>query len=296
MIRIPANKDTCLKGIPWTIAVLLLMFACTAVAITGCQSDEDSVAEEDSEGAESSDESGATKSGVTPPMTPPMTRSDAGGNRSVWEASDGSIVTFHLTVPNMVHPDDKMPLVLFLHPGTPNSGYVPYYSEDFVNLLISPAMDMKDALIVAPDCNFGNFNNKAAIDQVMELVKKVCEVYPVDRQRTVVVGYSMGGQGAWSFARAHADFFRAAIVMASGMPDGFGNPRIEVPVLVMHSQADEVIAYQQVKTGVEAMQAAGNDVTFDTIADANHFQMKKFNMPLNSRMEWLRKAWEKPAN
>jgi predicted peptidase len=292
MIRSPGNKDTGVKGHLSTVALLVLLFAINTFAITGCNSGDETVAEADSGDAESAGENGESKSGLLPSMI----REDPGGHRSLWESPDGSIVTYHVTVPSTLHEDDKMPLVLFLHPGTPNSGYVPYYGADFVNLLISPAMDMKDALIVAPDCNFGNFINEASIDQVMELVEKICEVYPVDRQRTAVVGYSMGGQGAWCFARAHPDFFRAAIVMASGTPDGFGNPRIEVPVLVLHSQADEVIAYNEVKTGVEAMKDSGNDVTFDTIADANHFQMNRYNAPLNSRMEWLRKAWEKPAN
>lgn len=273
------------------VRLLLILLAAFSCVIAGCNSgDREFVDEETGESGSSGDSMDADTA-----KKYELTRLDAGDHRLAWVTADESIVTYHAIVPNMLKPDDKMALVLFLHPGTMNGAYMPYYGADFVRHLIRPAMEIKDALFLAPDCNFGHFANEQSLSQVMELVDKVCEIYPVDRQRTVVVGYSMGGQGVWYFARNRPDFFRAAIVLASSTPDGFGTPRMEIPVLSIHSRADEVISYNVVKSAVEALQASGSDVTFETIEDASHFQMNLYTVPLKSHMEWLRKAWEKPA-
>ncbi len=49
----------------------------------------------------------------------------------------------------------------------------------------------------------------AGSTDVLEAIDFVCDNYPIDRNKIVLIGFSMGGAGAWHVAARNADRFVA---------------------------------------------------------------------------------------
>ena len=119
---------------------------------------------------------------------------------------------------------------------------------------------------------------------------------PIDGQRTLVTGFSMGGSGAWFFAQTHPEVFRAAIPMAAA-PRAEGNDMaatvapVKMPVYAIHSRADRSVPLDRVERGVKALQAQGGNVTLMLIDDIAHNMIPGFIEPLAAAMPWVKQVW-----
>lgn len=67
-----------------------------------------------------------------------------------------------------------------------------------------------DAIIIHPFGRQCVGYKSAGETDVMEAIEFACTEYPVDRQRIVLMGFSMGGAGVWHLAAHHTDTFVAA--------------------------------------------------------------------------------------
>ena len=104
-------------------------------------------------------------------------------------------------------PDQKWPLVLFLH-GAGERG------DDLEKVKIHGppklAAGGKDFpfVLVSPQCESGSRWNP---QELAKLVDHLANTYRVDRQRLYVTGLSMGGSGTWSLVTEFPGMFAAAI-------------------------------------------------------------------------------------
>ncbi|MDP6607425.1 MAG: prolyl oligopeptidase family serine peptidase [Dehalococcoidia bacterium] len=196
---------------------------------------------------------------------------------------------YAISVPAGYDASDPRPLVLALHPG---GGRTPYYGEGFLRQIAEPALRSWDAIFVAPDAPTGRWANATAEDAVMALIDSVIADYAIDEDRILVTGFSLGGRGTWFLATRHADRFTGAIPIA-GSPadddlDGLGS----MPIHIIHSRDDEVVAFGPAREAGDALQARDHPVWFTELRGIGHFAMGGYVDPLRAAGVWMLDQWE----
>lgn len=107
-------------------------------------------------------------------------------------------------------------------------------------------------------------------DTLAKLVEHVVAQYPVDRDRVTVMGFSMGGFGAWDFATEYPWLVAGIVPMAGG-----GNPfkarrLTHVPVWAFHGQQDETVQVELARAMVEAARRAGSEARLTVYPEVGH--------------------------
>jgi len=204
--------------------------------------------------------------------------------------TDGSAQPYRLYVPRaLADPAERqegaLPLIVYLH------GYIPDYDKhawveenqmrDFCALA-----DRFGAILLLP---FGRSNTDfVSIGEVdvLRAIEETCRLYPVDRDRVSLCGYSMGGYGAYAVAAHFPDRF-ATLAVLSGRPVPYyveqrgraGQPRYKgwcldadtplelalsfrgLPVTILHGR-DDFIPFESAEAMAGRLKAAGAAVEF----------------------------------
>lgn len=116
----------------------------------------------------------------------------------------------------------------------------------------------------------------------LQAIRKACSLYPIDPERVVLAGASMGGFGAWNTAFRHADRFAGMIEVCGGltrmsfasMDDPLSESLVQnglmFPVWAAHGTNDQVVPYAQDKACADKLSGLGGDVVFHTVQNAGH--------------------------
>jgi len=83
-----------------------------------------------------------------------------------------------------------------------------------------------------------NEKNYAFLEQIMT---DLGERYCIDRQRTFIAGFSMGGFFTNQIACDHSDWFRAFAPVAGGGPQACANDGVQSAIMVQHGTADPIV-------------------------------------------------------
>jgi predicted peptidase len=213
------------------------------------------------------------------------------------------LVTYGALVPKTPPPSAGYPMIVALHYGTTEEpGLSPYFGLGYVGQLVLPALQDLNALIVAPDAPEESWAHPGSEAAVLGVLADVAKRHPIDAQRTLVTGFSMGGHGAWHFAATHPDRFRAAIPMAARPLPGLGEtapaaersappPPLRTPLYVIHSRVDGSVPAERVERAVRALEALGGRVTLHLLDDVPHHMIPGYIEPLAGAMPWVRRVW-----
>jgi pimeloyl-ACP methyl ester carboxylesterase len=210
-----------------------------------------------------------------------------------WLRNDSTLLSFCLVVPTGLELETKVPLVLFLHPGSQT--YSPFFAKEMVNSLVMPMLGDTRAIVVAPDILDNSWNNNRSTEQVMAILEEVCKTYPIDRERVLVTGYSIGANGVWHFVSRHPDFFTAALPIAGGPNPDYAEFKWTVPMLCLHSIADEVFPINNVRKAVDELQKIDRTVELIEINDASHYSSLAFIEPGRNAIGRIRQIWDMKA-
>jgi predicted peptidase len=200
----------------------------------------------------------------------------------------GGAMTYAVSVPKGYRPEKRVPLVLVLHSGGQR---IPHYGREFMTFLAQPALDTLGAVMVAPDCPADSWTDARAEDAVVMLLRQTMEVYAIDPRRVLVVGYSMGGRGAWFMSSRHPDLITAAIPMAASI----GNEPVErlgtMPTYIIHSRDDEVSPFAPAEQVANQLTAMGKPVRFEALRGFTHFEMFRYIDALRRGGRWVLERW-----
>ena len=119
---------------------------------------------------------------------------------------DQSAQPYGLVIPKTATPQRKMPLYVWLHGRGDTKTDLHFIHERQTRTgQVAPP----NAIVLHP---FGRqcigFKSAGEID-VLESIEHVCQQYPIDRQRIVLMGFSMGGAGCWHVGAHYTDRFIA---------------------------------------------------------------------------------------
>jgi predicted esterase len=190
------------------------------------------------------------------------------------DAGDHKYVVF---VPAGYRADKPAPAILFLHGagerGKDNRlpltvGLAPYIqarAKTFPFLVVIPQCEMSDGRILE-SWQADNPDGRRALLALDDAQKN----YKIDARRVVLTGWSMGGYGAWSLGMAQPSRWSAVVPVSGG-----GDPaRIaalkDVPVWAFHGAKDGLVKSDADRQMVDALKAAGGNVTLTEFPDGLH--------------------------
>jgi predicted peptidase len=198
-------------------------------------------------------------------------------------------INYTIAIPPNYSPATPVPLILALHFGV-GGGDATGAGGDVLQALIGPALAELGAIIVAPDSVRGNWSSPENEKAVNALLDMVIDKYAIDKKKVVVTGYSMGGTGSWHLAEKFPERFSAAIPIASRPPASPSEWRL--PVLAIHSDADQAAPFGPVQARIEELQKAGVNAKMIALGGITHYQVPRFRGALHQAIPWLREVWK----
>jgi acetyl esterase/lipase len=215
-------------------------------------------------------------------------RLQRGIHRDSVSLGNGAVLRFTIAVPPLPQ-GARVPFVMALH----YAGRIhPYFAEDYLQYLVEPALRDLGAIIVAPDVPGPAWVDPYSVEAVLQFIDAAKAVWPVDPERVVVTGYSMGGIGTWFLADQHSDKLSAGIPIAA---DPIGTQQGTVPLYVIHGRDDELFDLATVEFAVADLRAKGVPVELVVVEDRGHYEAFRYVDALRGAVAWLENTvWNQP--
>jgi predicted peptidase len=231
-------------------------------------------------------------SSVPPPPAIPDTKLlDAKGpglHQVTAKMPDGEQLRYTISVPAGYDGKSPVPLVIALHYA---GDVTPFYGRGMIEGFTATALRELNPIIVAPDAlDGGDWQTAKNEKAVVWLTKSIMKTYAIDAKKVLLTGFSMGGKGTWYLGGRHQDLFTAAIPIA-GAPDDVA-AEWKIPIYVIHSSKDEILALEPTKKHVEELKAKGVKIEFKVLDDLTHYQVGRYARPLREAVPWLKEVWK----
>ena len=159
-------------------------------------------------------------------------------------------------------------------------------SRTLLECLAVPALEFLSPIIIAPRSPDGRWWNRSDTEYVLGLVSASRKRWPAAAAKSVILGYSNGGIGAWYFARLYPQYFAAAIPMA------FNSEIIgptQLPVYAIFGSKDELFDVALIEQALQAAVQRREDVTLNEKYRGSHFAPCSYVPELTSAGHWLEK-------
>jgi predicted peptidase len=205
--------------------------------------------------------------------------------RSYADASTGRTMPYRLFVPEGAGPNQRYPLVVFLHGGgergddnektlTANQGGTVWAKPD--------EQARRPAYVLVPqgratwDGGFGrtrNADNKIDMARAFEpaddlltaqrLLRAVLDEHPgIDRSRLYLTGLSQGGLGSWAWNILEPELFAATVPVCGGAAPTNVAVLKNKPLWAFHAAADPIVPADFTRQAVAALRSAGGQPRF----------------------------------
>lgn len=136
-----------------------------------------------------------------------------------------------------------------------------------------------------------------AVDEAGDFIRVALERYPIDRRKLVLLGFSQGGAIAYSLGLRQPEQFAALIAISTWFPPQMaarvaaGEALLQLPILVQHGRADDLIDIARARQAVEALRAlkvpltyreydCGHEITPEGLSDLSKFLSEKVLSPI----------------
>jgi predicted peptidase len=180
---------------------------------------------------------------------------------------------YRLLAPTRPAPPGGYPLVVILHGsgaiGADNQAQIgalakawalPQVMAEFPAYVVAPQFPARTAdYAPGPDGALQSHANPP-LQAALALVDELAARYRIDRRRIYVTGFSMGASGVWQALLTRPGLFAAAVPVAGIAPPRAEAVRLkQVPLLVVHGDADKENPPESDLAMVQALRATGND-------------------------------------
>jgi predicted peptidase len=218
------------------------------------------------------------------PLTP--------GMYNLTTQADGHTVYYTLRIPTAYDGRTALPVILCLHfGGQPTE----FYGGRFLNLIPIPGLGSLAALLVAPTTAQSGWATPTGEAAAFAALAAVEQHLRVDTRRRVVMGYSMGGRGTWHMAATFRQHFVAAIPIAGRPGDIALDTLRDLPLYVIHSEADRRVPIEDTAKAVARLHAMGAPVAFARLPSGDHFDYRLVIAELRTKVcPWLETVWQHP--
>ncbi len=204
--------------------------------------------------------------------------------------ADGDTVSYTLRIPAGYDGHTALPVILCLHlGGQPNE----FYGGRFLTLIPIPGLGSLAALLVVPTTAQSGWATPTGEAAAFAALAAVEQHLAVDTRRRVVMGYSMGGRETWHLTATFRPHFVAAIPMAGTPRDITLDTLRDLPLYVIHSEADRRVPIEDDAKAVARLQAMGAPVEFARLPSGDHFEYRLVIAELRNKVcPWLETVWQ----
>src|SRR5262245_57522721 len=199
--------------------------------------------------------------------------------------AEGHTVYYTLRIPAGYDGHTALPVILCLHFGGQPSEF---YGGRFLNLIPLPGLGSLAALLVARTTTQSGWATPTGEAAAFAALAAVEQHLRVDTRRRVVMGDSMGGTGTWYLSAKFRRHFVAAIPIA-GTPGEIELDTLrDLPLYVIHSEADRRVPIEDTAQAVARLQAMRAPVAFARLPSGDHFEYRLVIAELrNQACPWL---------
>ncbi len=191
--------------------------------------------------------------------------------------SDGDFsLNYRIHVPKDLKPDEKVPLVLFLHGAGERGGdNIRQLHHGIPSLLSYTLKKNFPAIIIVPQCPAGMqwvnvpwggdshtmpASPSQPLQAVQKLLAKSLTELPVDLSRIYVTGISMGGFGTWDILQRSPELFAAGLPICGGGDTAEAAKLKNVPIWTFHGDQDTTVKTQRSRDMSEAIKQSGGSL------------------------------------
>ena len=204
--------------------------------------------------------------------------------------AEGQTIYYTLRIPAGYDGRTALPIILCLHFGGQPSEF---YGGRFLALIPSPGFCSLVALLVAPTTAQSGWATPTGEAAAFAALAAVEQHLRVDTRRRVVMGYSMGGRGTWHLAATFRSHFVAAIPIAGRPGEVALDTLRDLPLYVIHSEADRRVPIEDTAKTVERLHAMGAPVEFARLPSGDHFEYHLVIAELRTKVcPWLETVWQ----
>ncbi|MCP5062772.1 MAG: hypothetical protein GY936_09935 [Ignavibacteriae bacterium] len=190
------------------------------------------------------------------------------------------ILYYTLSIPK-IEEGKEVPFIIALHWA---GRAKPHFAEEYLRGLAEPGFRDLGAIIFAPDVPGNNWGDPISEDAILKFLEAAKQVWPIDPNKIVVTGYSMGGNGTWFMSDEHPNKFSAGIPMAS-QPNG--KLTGEVPTYIIHGKRDELFNYEDAQIAYNKLERKGANVRIVIPENLSHYQGFRYIEYLKEAAHWL---------
>ncbi|MBQ7153327.1 MAG: dienelactone hydrolase family protein [Clostridia bacterium] len=171
--------------------------------------------------------------------------------------------------PDRMKQGEKYPMILVLH-GAGERGEGPCEP-----LKMFPLLHMMEdglqipAIVAAPQCPCNWLWTDLCVE-LKEFADKIVATMPVDKDRIVCTGLSMGGFGTWLMGITYPDFFAGLAPICGGGTSWAVSQIKNVPVWAFHGDADSVVPVGNSIEMCDRLAAAGGNVKLTLFHGVDH--------------------------
>lgn len=192
---------------------------------------------------------------------------------------------YSIYIPHNLRDNRPRSLIMILHWGGP---MYRYKGLEILSALAIPVLGESGAIIVAPDSPTGRWDDSASESYILELHRWLIEEYGIEKKKTVLAGYSLGGIGTWHIAARNQHEFGGALIISAKPADGATNVDFSIPVYIIHGSADEVFPLQLAASAADLLRKKNTPVEFTVVPNATHYDTHSFVEPLKAAVPWIR--------
>jgi len=198
----------------------------------------------------------------------------------------GRKLLYRLLKPQDYDPQQKYPLVLFLHGAGERGDDNQAQLKHVVRIFVTEENRRKyPCFVLAPQCPRGEkwaevhwgapthtqpSESAPAMDLTLRLIQSLVEEYSIDRDRLYVTGLSMGGYGTWDVIARHPDLFAAAVPMCGGGDEKTAERIAGLPIWNFHGADDRVVPPSRSRNMIAALKEAGAKPRYTEYPDCGH--------------------------
>ncbi len=193
---------------------------------------------------------------------------------------------YSIYVPHTVGGDQPRSLIIILHWGGP---MYRHKGLEILSGLAIPALGDLGAIIVAPDSPTGRWDDSASESYVLQLHKWLTEHYGIDKKKTLLAGYSLGGIGTWYIAGRNQGEFGGALIVSARPVDETNKVDWLIPLYIIHSRDDEVFPIHPTASAVDSLKKKNKSIEFKVEEHITHYETHRFIEPLKDAVPWIRK-------
>lgn len=193
---------------------------------------------------------------------------------------EGSL-PYQLFRPSGLKSDRLYPVILFLHGsgergddnlrqvrGIPGILTEPDLQRDFPCFIVAPQCPAKThwsdrAHITGRSANDGLTVALAAVDDILASDQ-------ADPDQVYLIGYSMGGFGAWELAARAPDRFAAVVPIAGSGDPVWAEQLLDARIWAIHGSADTVVPVEQSRDMIAAIRDLGGTPRYDELVGSPH--------------------------